>query len=313
MLIVFDTNIWRKHLALNSQSGAAVRFYVRQQGAIIVVPEVVRLELEELLVKVLRQRCDEIRKAHEELLTVFGSLKELVLPSDAEIQSLVAGIVPNLDVPTREVPLTLEAAHASFLKTILKLSPSSEKNQQFKDGVVWAMCVTLLEEDDVYLVTEDAAFHEGLKYANGPARNLAEEAAGHAHQLHLLSSLPELLQSIRVDVSIDESALVKTFVAANIESINGLLSRTGFMRGTTPEVKVELFATEASSRLYAEFDIRFSCPDANQQGRTDAQLDLAGSGFFDTPTSPKLPPPTLTDQAPEQGKDDLERVALLST
>jgi len=281
MLIVFDTNIWRKHLALKSQSGAAVRFFVLRQGATVVVPEVIRLELEEQLGKLLRQRCDEIRKAHQELLTVFGSLKELVLPSDNEIEAFVAGIVPNLDVPVREVPFTLEAAHASFLKTVRKLPPSSEKNQQFKDGAIWAACVALLQEDDVYLITDDSAFYEGRKYANGPARNLAEEADGRPYRLHLVSSLRELLQSIRVDVSIDKSALVSVFLAENDDSINGLLSRTGFALGDTADVEVELFATESSSRLYAEFQIHYSCPDASEQGRANARLDLAGSGFFD--------------------------------
>jgi len=245
-----------------------------------VVPEVVRLELEELLTKFL----SEIRDAHNELLTVFGSLKEVVLPTDSEIGSLVAGIVPNLDVPTREIPLTLEAAKSSLLKVVRKVPPSSEKNQQFKDGAIWAACVALLAEDDVYLVTEDSAFYEERQYAKGPARNLVEEADGHAHQLHLLSSLSELLKSIRVDVRIDESGLVAAFVAANIEGINGLLSRTGFVLGSNPTVSIELFATEASSRLYAEFEIHYSCPDGTQEDRADAELHLAGSGFLDTST-----------------------------
>ena len=75
MLIIFDTNVWLSELALNSPSGAAVRFYVQQHGATVVIPEVVRLELERNLTRMLGELAERIRSSHKQLLAVFGNLR----------------------------------------------------------------------------------------------------------------------------------------------------------------------------------------------------------------------------------------------
>jgi hypothetical protein len=165
--------------------------------------------------------------------------------------------------------------------TVRKLPPS-DKSQQFKDGVIWAVCVALLDEDDVYLVTEDTGFYDSRKIENGLAHNLKEELEGRPHRLQLLSSMSELLQSIRVPFGIDEAAPVEAFLDSRAESIDAMLSRTGFTLGAPHPVKVEPFATEVSSRLYIEFAVSVACPDASSEGRPNARLDLSGNGLFDT-------------------------------
>ena len=43
MIVIIGTNIWISDLALASNAGSAVRFYLRQRNARIGLPEVVRL------------------------------------------------------------------------------------------------------------------------------------------------------------------------------------------------------------------------------------------------------------------------------
>lgn len=128
MYIVFDTNIWRSELGLTSAAGAAVRFYIKREEATVVVPEVVRLEFEEILTSHLKQLRNDILKSHGELLRVFGELKEVVLASGEEIHSKVSDIIPSLDIPFTEVPFSFDVARSSFLKIIKKEPPS--KNTQ---------------------------------------------------------------------------------------------------------------------------------------------------------------------------------------
>ena len=45
MHIIFDSNIRISELGLNFSKGAATRFFVKEKGAKVVVPEVVKLEL----------------------------------------------------------------------------------------------------------------------------------------------------------------------------------------------------------------------------------------------------------------------------
>lgn len=46
MIVIFDTNVWISDLALTSNVGSAVRFFLRERNARIGLPEVVRLETE---------------------------------------------------------------------------------------------------------------------------------------------------------------------------------------------------------------------------------------------------------------------------
>src|SRR5687768_16906380 len=134
MIVVLDTNIWLKELALNSASGSALRFFLKHRPARLAVPEVVRLEMQNNLRATIADAIDGVAKGNRQLLALFGSMKEIVLPTPAEIDSLVAGVFSGLRVDIMDVPFSLESARASFLKTIQKVPPS-DKTQEFKDGV----------------------------------------------------------------------------------------------------------------------------------------------------------------------------------
>jgi PIN domain len=287
MFIIFDTNVWLSELALNSPSGAAVRFYVQQHRATVVIPEVVRLELERNLTRMLGELAERIRSSHKQLLAVFGNLREVVLPTSDQIQEKVAEILSHIDVPTREIPFTLDAARSAFLKTIDR-APPSDKTQEFKDGVIWSNCIDLLAEADVYLITADKAFYSGRDYARGLADNLRTEAAACSHELRLMPDLTGLLESIRRDVQVDEQKLVNAFLQTHSDRIERMLERAGFTLEHPPEVAVRLYVTEVASQLYIEFSIRFQCLDSSGQERTDATLELRGDGTYDTSTGEYL-------------------------
>lgn len=283
MIVVFDTNIWYSQLGLKSPSAAAVRFYLRQRNARVGIPEVVRLEVTQNLTKRLLQHIESIRCEYRQLLTAFGKLREVVLPSEAEVHARVEGLFASLGVDVIDVPFSLESARSSFLKTIQKLPPSAT-TQQFKDGVLWADCLCLMRSDDVVLVTDDRAFYEDQKLSNGLARNLADEARASPNSIRVLSSLSELLDEVRAPIPIDPDLLQEAFLAQYKDSVFGTLERAGFeMRGRT-RARLEPFATENPSALFVKFEITFDCADTTSQGRTDGTLHLAGDCLVDLRT-----------------------------
>ena len=156
MYVILDSNIWISELGLNSSMGAAARYFFKERGATVVLPEVIKLETEKHLRTELTKYVSNLKKNHRQLLSVFGKLKELVVPDGEAIDAKVASIFGACQVELNEIPLTLESAKSSFLKTIDKVPPS-DKDQQFKDGVIWAECLRLLDTADVYLVTSDKA------------------------------------------------------------------------------------------------------------------------------------------------------------
>jgi len=175
---------------------------------------------------------------------------------------------------------SFESARSSFLKTVEGLPPSSDQNQQFKDGVLWADCISLLEHDDVFFVTSDAAFFHKRKYEEGLAKNLLAETIGKAHHLKTFSSLGELLTDIKTQVVIDEALLIQSFMNQHGQLVDDMLQRNSFSLEDAPDLKKTLYATELPTVLYIEFTIDTPCSDLSDQGRTKAVLHLKGSGSY---------------------------------
>jgi hypothetical protein len=159
MIIVFDTNIWIKELGLQSNAGAAVRFFISQKQAKVALPEVIKLELESNLCEQINECITNIKENHNKLLKLFGKLKKIVLPTKEEIDAKISDIIGLSGIPVIHIPFSFESAQSSFIKIINKLPPNWPKDQQFKDGVIWADCVRLLDDDDVVLVSNDGGFY----------------------------------------------------------------------------------------------------------------------------------------------------------
>lgn len=281
MIVVLDSNIWLAELGLNSSLGAVTRFYLRQQNAQIALPEVVRLEVEHNFRNRLKEFVSEIAKNHRQLLAIFGSLKEVVLPEDSEIDGKVGQIFSELGVNLIEVPFSIESAQSSFMKTVNKVPPS-DKTQEFKDGVLWADCCRLLEEDDVSLVTNDKAFFANRDYTKGLSANLADEVSGKAKSFKIFASLSELIGELKTELSIDKKVLVDTLLTKQETSIEGLLTRTSYRLGEAYHVEYSAYVTENPNLLYMEFTVEIVAHDATAESRPDGSLVLRGDANLNT-------------------------------
>lgn len=279
MIVVFDTNIWLSELGLRSEAGAATRFYLKHRGARIGIPEVVRLEVTHNLTSRLMKHIERIRSEYSQLLTAFGTLREVVLPTEAQVQERISELFQSMDVKQIDIPFTFESARNSFLKTIHKVPPSHQ-SQQFKDGVLWADCVSLLSTDDVVLVTADKAFYKDGDYSKGVAASLQEEVRGCAHSIHVHPALVDLLESVREPIPIDGDMLQAAFIEQHRNSITGSLERLGFALGQRTSLTFNVFATEIPAVLFLDFQIGIQCEDIRSEGRTDAVLHLMGDGSY---------------------------------
>ncbi|MDH1291386.1 PIN domain-containing protein [Comamonas terrigena] len=279
MLVVIDSNIWLSSLALRSSLSAAVLFYISQRGWTVVVPEVVHLEVEANLRTQLTDAVDSVKANHRKLLAVFGTMKEVVLPTQSEIERVVSEVFAIDQIELRHVPFSLESARNSFLRTVEKLPPS-HRNQQFKDGVIWADCLALLEEDDVILVTSDKAFFEGDDLKRDLSKELQREAAAKPHTLRLFSELTQLLDDVRVPISVDPSKLLAAFRESEGATFGSLLDRNGFSEGGLLKCSSQLYATSDASRLHLEFQLELEARDITGQDRTGGVLLVTGNGLY---------------------------------
>ena len=279
MIIVIDTNVWLKELGLKSALGSAVRFFLNKQNAVLAIPEVIRLEAESNFKRQLNSLNGNIESSHRQLLAIFGSLKEVVLPSEQEISDITSTLFTNLGVNTIDVPFTFESAQVSFLKTIEKLPPS-DKTQQFKDGVIWADCIKLIETDDVYLITADKAFYENKEYKKGLSKSLEEDITGKPYNIILYPELTDLLSELKEDVHIDENKIFDEYKIKNIKSLNSILDNNGFSISEISLAQQQIYATENPDLLFFEYEFELQCNDETEKERTDAKLVIKGDGSY---------------------------------
>lgn len=279
MIVVLDSNVWLSELGLRSGAAAAVRFFLNQSNAQVAVPEVVQLEVRHNLTNRLSTHAKEIRDNYRQLLTAFGKLREIILPTEGEIQAKVEELFASLGVQQQQIPFSLESARSALFKAIQK-APPCDKTQEFKDAVIWADCVTLLATDEVVLVTNDKAFYRDRAYEKGLAPNLLDETKNLPNQLRILPNLSDLLDVIQAPISLDEEQLQTAIFGAFGESINGTLARTEFSLGARQNVTYKLFATENPTELFLDFSMAISCSDAREEGRTNALLNLKGDGLY---------------------------------
>ena len=199
MFVVLDSNIWISQRGLKAPQAIEALKFIKTRNSTLVIPEVVRLEVETKLRGELLTHRKQIGDSTRYIATVLADLDEMSLPTCDEIDQRVLSLVKDTGVPTREIPLTLAAAQSSFHKILHKLQPS-DKAQQFTDGVIWENCIELLAESEVCLVTKDKAFYKDYDYHHGIAPNLEDESKKCSHQLRLFADLDRLLQDARQDV-----------------------------------------------------------------------------------------------------------------
>ncbi len=285
MFSLFDANVWISQLGLQTRNGAAVRHFAKLQGATVAIPEIVHLEVEERLAERLLQLRQQAEKAYHQLLPVLGKLQSIHLPSEEQIRTVVANIIPDLDVPIRRMPLNLDAARSSMMR-VLRKTPPSASTEQFRDGVIWAHCLELLAEGDVYLVSEDKDFYAQRDHTKGLAPELAEEMGRRSeiYEVKLNRNLIQLMDEIRMPFRLDKSQLFNTVKAQLDETVEELLNSHGFGLCGHVRGQINCFATEEAQKVYFDFNLVHPCQDNTGAGRHDGELTLAGSGFLDPET-----------------------------
>ena len=286
MIIVLDTNIWLKELALNSGAGSALRFFLKHRPARLAVPEVVRLEVQNNLRAAIEDAIESVARGNRQLLALFGSMREIVLPTQPEIDALVSDVFGRLGVEILDVPFSLDSARSSFLKTVQKVPPS-DKTQEFKDGVLWANCLELLVQDDVLLATQDKAFCLNREFGKGLAENLAAEASQKPNKLTLVQSVTDVLKHVEIEIRVDEQWLMSAIQQRAHTAVGELLSRAGAEISGEGQIRYDLFTTENPDVLYMKYAIRIPCLDTTAGDRADIRLVLEGSGNI-RPSVPEL-------------------------
>ncbi len=284
--LVIDTNVWLHELALRSGAGSATRYFARSQGHVVVVPEVVRREVEKHLFRTMADLGKQMTDAHRKLVALLGRAKPVAVPDDEELRQRAAHLIDEFlrGIPRRDLPFSLDSARASLDKIMADEPPNKRGDQQFKDGVIWADCLRLLDEGSVYLVTGDAGFYHERQVARGRlATTLEEEARGRRGTLAVFPSLEALLPRIQSPVRLDEDALAVAALQDLRESVDNFLRMRGLTLGDRrPGGEVKMLATEEPARLYGTCRFRYDVgPEGEAQDGPRGVMELTAAFDYD--------------------------------
>lgn len=279
--IVLDTNIWLSELALMSPVGCAFSHYITVSRFKIGLPEVVEEEAKYNFRKNLFEYRANIEKDYKRMLAIFGKMKELVLPTDEDIERKVAGIFAFHQDRLIRIPFDMTGARSSFDKLIKKEPPNSESNQQFKDGVIWANCMELAKANDVLLVTKDKSFYKDRTYERGLAENLSKEAQSLPHKISIFIELTELLDEIRSDVRLEENRIVELIEKETHDNVMKIAERLEFDVEKLTNKEFAVFATTDPKEVSVKFSLRYGLENKAIERRVDAHAESRGEFLLD--------------------------------
>lgn len=271
MIVVFDTNIWKSALYFRSPMGSAVRHFLRKNGTVVGLPEVIELEVRRWVRADIGEAIVSITKSEDRLRSIMGKLNEVKLPSPEQIDQFVETVTDGFEPQLLRLPFDLEGARESFLRTVDKRVPS-DKSQEFKDGLVWYACKKFLESDTVFLVTNDKAFFEDRDTTKGLADALKQEIAGGAHDFRISSELSSLLQEIRTPIGLEPLDLAVAYVRQFSSPLMSFLAKHGFDTiGPGENFEFKAYITEDPNKAIVEFEGRYAV-----SGRRVGHLTVKG-------------------------------------
>jgi len=281
-IVVIDSNIWLGEQMLRHSAGSALRFFLRTSGAQVAVPEVIRLEVIRHLTLELQKLARDIEQSHGRLLRHLGALKELVLPPPRELEEAAERAFESARIDVLDIPFSIDSARASFVKCVVGEPPSGPKDQQFKDGVIWADCVRLAAESPVVLVSADKAFFQNRQYASGLASNLDIEAHATKYGITIVHELAALLELVRTPINIDYPALGERLDPHVWAKLKEWVGQQGFIVGGLTSGKHRLFATDDPGQAHLEFELSYRCMHPDDREGT---LLFRGEGSYSPATA----------------------------
>jgi hypothetical protein len=280
ILVVPDTDLLISSYLLQTTAGSALADLLARSNGHILLPEVVELELTNVLGRKLEQDAE---RAADQLsgLSAIMQRNVLRLPDTKELNTAIEQRLGELRPLVLREPFTFEIARAALTRVIEKKQPSGANNEQFRDCCIWEHCLRLGKRHDIYLVTADSHFYEGRKPENGLATQLRSELERENASVSAYVTLSKLIQHLAPSVPPhDAEQLGRRIGEAARHEVGQLADIAGFMLGDLVHSRVSLTPTRTPIDQLATFDVTYSLIEKTEQdvqARLNPQLTATGS------------------------------------
>lgn len=275
--VVIDTNQWISHLMLRSPTAAALLYSLRQQDGVIGLPYVLEEELKRLAFREGARAVRQIDDALGIIRRLLGSAPVPTIPSDEVLRSAASRRLHELAPLLQRTPFTFDQASDALERLLDKVPPNAEKNQQYKDTLIWVAALELASEFKVVLVTSDLGFYADRKVAGGLARELRQEVASKGLAVEAVAELHHAADLLRVtQPPVDLAAVVAAVVDGVMEDVRSAASQQELVVGDLTRSTVKVFATENPDVLAVTFALEHALEDVRAPGRQHARVSTNG-------------------------------------
>lgn len=267
---VLDSNQWIEHQLLRSSHGAALLYALERHDAALGVPEVVERELKTHFRRANDKALSMIATATDTLLKLHGKVPNPAYPSTESAIAAVDDRLAELSGVVVRQRITPEHREAATDMVFDKLPPNGEKDQQYKDCLLWQAVRQLAESYDVAFVTRDRGFYASRKPDAGLAENLLADLDPDSGKVELFPSLDACLNVLTRDAP----DLAYGHIASEIYSqLRDQLAESAQRRDVRPaddgmDHEMAPFATGLAGRVALSFTLRngLRAPDGSSAG-----------------------------------------------
>jgi hypothetical protein len=200
VLIVLDTNVFRRDLMLRSTKSEILLDYARKTGARFLMPQIVEEELRALYGRELRKQWVATQEAQREISQLL--FKEHVQEKEIETSGATERYMEFIRTNLRVIkPLGIVPYKDSYLPDLVSRAIhgrpplAREKAQEFRDGILWLtlLDVAVAKKQKVVLISGNV---KDFADSTGSLRpELADEAHSRDAEISFYSSVDEFLRA----------------------------------------------------------------------------------------------------------------------
>ena len=286
-IYIIDTNIWLSEFGLRSPMACAFLHYVTIGEHKIGLPEIIEIETIKNIKENLYSYRDKCKEQFGFILTIMGKLNELVLPSDAELDKAAKKIFERYENLITRVKIEDEHLRSSLNMLIEKVPPNSDKNQQYKDCVIWQQSKSLLKNDNVIFITNDNGFYENRK-GNILAESLALDLKTFSTNLIIKRDLQSAVDEIHKK-RMSEKIILDAINKKVRQQLTDLVSESGYTVGEIIYYSLKQFATENHNVICVKYELKYSIicfleehPKDNDTATSNGQVNINLNGMLES-------------------------------
>jgi PIN domain len=260
-----DANIWIAERLLQSAIGSAFLYSVTRAKSSILLPEVVELDVGQVLPKKAEEGVSAIKRELSLLQQLSGHDLRVDAPSQLAIQEGIQERWNQLSGLLVRLPFTHDQAKSALLRVVRGTPPCGKNNEQFRDCCIWEAAVSMSTDRVVHVVTGDTAFYENRDKAAGLASALRNEPAVAKKHIQIHPSLDDFLAAADAGAAtVDEESIGDGITKAILNQAQEIAVKPEWMRpgvtfrlGKAHRPKISGYATPKPSLVAISFETSF--------------------------------------------------------